>query len=125
MLVRCKDEHGFCKVETDHVSSIGKHAIRLLNPRVRRARLPEAFWATVAEISSEEGWPVENRTSAVKDVVIVERPGATSTRPLFFMWVFCLPLTGLKKECRLPAKDSTIQNTEEERRRVWRDSLEV
>jgi hypothetical protein len=62
--VCCKDEHGFCKWETDDVSSIEKHAIRLLNLRIRHVRLPEAVRSTVAEISSEEGWPVENRASA-------------------------------------------------------------
>jgi hypothetical protein len=57
-------QHGFCKGETDDVSSIENPAIRLLNPRVRRIRSPEAFRPTVAEISSEEGGPVENRTIA-------------------------------------------------------------
>lgn len=68
-------EHGFCKVETDGVASIEDHAIRLLNPRVRSARWPESFRPAVAEFSSEEGAPVENRTSAVKNVVIMGAAG--------------------------------------------------
>ena len=68
-------EHGFCKVETDPVPSIEDYAIRLLNPRVRSARAPEAFRQAVAEISSDGGAAVENRTSPVKNVVIMGAAG--------------------------------------------------
>jgi len=74
-VVGCKCEHGICKVETDDVPSIEDYAIRLLNPRVRSARWPEALRPAVAEFSSEEGAPVENRTSAVKNVVIMGAAG--------------------------------------------------
>jgi hypothetical protein len=66
---------GFCKVETDDVPSIEDHVIRLLNRRVRSARSPEAFQPDVAEISSQEGAPVENRTSGVKKVIIMGAAG--------------------------------------------------
>ena len=74
-MVRSKCEHGFCKVETDDVALTEDHAIRLLNPRVRSARWPEALRPAVAEFSSEEGAPVENRASAVEEVGIMGAAG--------------------------------------------------
>lgn len=71
----CELEHGFCKVETDPVPKRLPQCDSLVEATVRITCSPERLKRAVAEISSEGGVSVENRTSAIRTLLMMGAAG--------------------------------------------------